>query len=267
MPLQQYNDIQMPEWLQGASWEVRLDVTDGSGEFGLRENGAKSGHRRVLADFTVKCLGQQLMALESFLVSDINNCSDKFLANYLEGSGIKNGVVKMVGGYDVRTDGRTHTVTFTLELPSRPERAQPEITCTSTNLNNSDWSSSDFQFFSSPNRWASDSTAATKTLSALAPIQSGTFHPCKAALTIANYNSSTFSMDVYFRASSATLSETIIIGGGSLSFSFAFESKAIVMPLDWPTGNFADTFVIEDIFLDISASLDDIDILCIELTE
>ena len=81
MPLLQFNDLQFPEWLQGASWEVRLDVVDGSGEFGLRLNTARSGRRRVLADVTLRLLGRQLMAFESFCVNDLNNCKDKFLAN------------------------------------------------------------------------------------------------------------------------------------------------------------------------------------------
>ena len=260
MPLLQFNDLNFPEWLQGASWEVRTDITDGSGEFGLRLNTERSGRRRMLADVSIRLIGQQLMAFESFCVNDLNNCKDKFLANYPDGSGLTNGVVKFVDGYTVNTDGRTHVVNFTLELPSLPNKPALEPVCIGTFTSDSYWTSSDFTFVT--DHWESSNTDAEKQLDIIGATTA--FKPETTALTIEAGSDAPYTVDVFWWADNPVLSAQQIIGSAQISVDANSTAYTVATMLKWPTGVNADDWVFDRLVFILSTGYTNFDVNCID---
>lgn len=113
LPTMQY----LPAWTNAYSYSVE-PATVRTQVAGCAKSQRQRSHRRVvIADVNLRLLGAQLPYFEWFVRGICNDGAGKFNGQYIDGGGLQNVVMRIVGGkYDVATNLRVHTVSCQIEI-------------------------------------------------------------------------------------------------------------------------------------------------------
>lgn len=107
----------LPPWSSRYGYKVRPSVVRTANRGGATTQRKRSHRKIMIGDVELRLKGAELPYFEWFVRGICNNGQSKFYGQYVDGDGVKTGIIRIVGGkYSVSTDLVKHTVKCQIEI-------------------------------------------------------------------------------------------------------------------------------------------------------